>query len=163
MQSLRRANPVPEDTTKGWSTSAEGRRVAVQVKRELSDDLTATPPRSRRSRVAAAAIAAAALLALGGAIVIVSRPTVTPLSAGCFEQLDQSANVAIVFLRGRDPADACAARWMEQFGVRAPARLTTCVLDAGGTGVFPYPDSMTAEDACSSLGAGVLQSGPGSP
>jgi hypothetical protein len=56
---------------------------------------------------------------------------------------------------GLDPADVCAHAWRSLFHAPTPSRLTECVVDGGGIGVFPYPASMDPQEACSSIGAAL--------
>ena len=164
LDALRGANPTPQGSTTGWHASAEGRGVAARVRAAASQQPEAEALlRSRGPRVAVTLVAAVAALALGASLAVVSMPSVTPNATTCFAKLDQHASRSLVALRQQDPIDACVAQWAHDFGVAAPPRLTACVLDGGGSGVFPYPDAMTPTEACLSVGAAVLEPGSRSP
>ena len=134
----------------------------------LTGDRPITAGRSRRPRrrvllmVPLAAAVAAAAVAAG---VVSRRPTVDPLSVGCYDQLSQQASTTVLgpdsFPPGMTPVQACRAAWASfTDGQSAPADLVVCVVDGGGTGVFPNRDGMSAEEACGSIGAALPSDGP---
>lgn len=168
LETLRRANPFPEESTAGWHASAEGTRVAAHTRAEESERPVEirrrrSPAwRSRRPRLLVAAIVAAAVaFAIAGAFSLGPMKTKTPNLVACHNELRMESSFALVGLLGRNPVEACTEEWQHHFGEPAPLRLTTCVIREGGTAVYPYPVDMTPAEACSSVDAAVPEpSGP---
>ncbi|HEV8564340.1 MAG TPA: hypothetical protein VGR41_05465 [Actinomycetota bacterium] len=162
LEALRRANPAPDESTSGWHASPEGVRVAARARTE-EPARPEDPMRRRPHRVAIGLIAAvAAAFGIAAAFALGSSDTLTPNIAKCHSVLRQESSAVAVGLLGRDPIDACIQEW-ERTGQRVPPRLTACVIDEGGTGVFPYPEGMTPAGACSSISARVFEPDPTEP
>jgi hypothetical protein len=162
LEVLRGANPSPEDSTTGWHETDEGRAVAVQARARAeapepqaarAERSTRTTSRRRHRLVVALAVVVALTFAVAAAFRIGSRPSATPDTATCHNVFHQEPGGVVVRVAKQDPVAACASVWQESFNEPPPARLIACVIDEGGTGVFPYPEGMEAGDACGSIGA----------
>lgn len=111
------------------------------------------------------------LIALMGstAVLVASGPSVTyrstsnPFSVGCYDGLDQSAATTIIAItsasEGLSAAEVCAREWREVQKHDVSENLATCVVDGGGTGVFPAPWGLSNEEACAAIGAAMPQYG----
>lgn len=132
-----KANPVRHEDVQGWVDSAE----ALEI-RERVLSLRSAAERQRKSRrlfrrgvvisVAIALVASALAAAYVG-----SRPTTDVFSLACSPDTRMS-QLAIVSVRdGESPEQTCASRWQSMFQAPAPANLTSCVIQPGGTVVFP--------------------------
>lgn len=171
LEALRRANPATEESTKGWHESAEGKWVAARAQAEDSEPSIASERRDRpmkhhRNRAVIVLIAAvAAAFGIAAAITLGPRETLTPNMTTCHDLLRQKSDSFVVALLEGDPIEACRQGWQGGFHEPAPAFLAVCVLDEGGTGVFPYdPVEMAgAADACSSIGAAEFKPSPAVP
>jgi len=156
LEQVRDADPFPVSRVHGWSETPEGKAIAERVR----TDMTSIPPaddpvKSRRRRgplLLAAALAA--LLAIGASFAVLHRHPATSTFVGCYQELRQGARTSEAVVRpGLTPVEACAQIWSNRFDAPAPSRLTACVVEGGGIGVFPYPASMDARGACISIGA----------
>lgn len=150
---LESADPVDADALHGWARSSEGRRILEEI-------MTATvvrPPIRKRAILLVGAVMVLGLLA--ATYYLSSRPTSEPSSVGCYRVLDQQANTAVFGIRppdeGLSPAGICAREWTAAFGEPAPDSLVTCIVEGGGTGVFPNPESLDPAEACGSIGASL--------
>lgn len=156
---LRQADPVDDELIEGWERSEEALQVFERVVGNDRARVAHHAPRSRsRRRVVGAALGAVLLTATtAAAFALISRPTTNPLSVGCYERLDQGANTAVFAIDQADeslgPAGICARQWQEAFGEAAPTNLVTCIVDGGGTGVFPNPSGLAVQEACASIHA----------
>ncbi len=110
--------------------------------------------------------AGAAVLAAAAAMVAAGpngeeRATVNPFTVGCYDALDQQANTTIVaYTPGTQRLSAeelCVQEWAAQ-GHLGHDALVTCVVDGGGTGVFPHARGSESE-ACASIGAAAVAPG----
>ena len=163
LEALRRANPAPDESTSGWHASPEGMEVAARARAEVPERMKG-PMRQRRRRAIVLIAAAAAVFAVAAGFALGSRETLTPDTALCRNELRQGPGGVLVSVVGRDPIDACSDVWERSFNEPAPPDLVVCVIQEGATGVFPNPDDMTPDQACSSIGADVLKKPePGSP
>jgi hypothetical protein len=162
LELLRGANPSPEDSTTGWHETDEGRAVAAQARARTdapespaarTKRSTLTTSRRRHRLVVALAVIVALTFAVAAAFRIGSRPSATPDTATCHNVFRQEPGGVVVSVAKRDPVAACTSIWRESFNEPPPSRLITCVVDEGGTGVFPYPEDMEAGEACGSIGA----------
>lgn len=158
LEQVRDADPFAASRAQGWSESPEGKATAERVREEMS----ASPPadgsseRKRRRGPLLLAAALAALLAIGASFAVLHRHPATSVAVGCYRELEQGTRShAIAVPPGFTPADACAQAWRSMFHAPAPTRLTECVVEGGGIGVFPYPASMDARGACISIGAAL--------
>jgi hypothetical protein len=152
---LESADPVDTDALQGWARSSEGRQVLEEI---LSSTAVRSPIRTKSMAI----VLVGAVLILGllaATYFLTSRPTSEPSSIGCYNGLDQQANTAVFGIRPHDeglgPAGICAREWTAAFGEPAPDSLVTCIVEGGGTGVFPNPESLSPEDACGSIGASL--------
>jgi hypothetical protein len=109
----------------------------------------ATSARRRRRLVLSLVPAVAVLLvaATGFTAYVLRQDEPTHLeSIGCYEQADESANVAIVEADGRGPVAQCRELWEDgSMGGPVPERLAACVLSTGPIGVFPSSGDRTCE------------------
>jgi hypothetical protein len=159
---LRAINPVDEGQVRPREDTLVGileHAAAVGDRRGRISSFG--PPRTRR-RIAAVVLAAVALAATTAAVFAMTRrPTTSPLSVGCYDRLDQNADTAVFDTVGQDlsPAAICARGWQSAFGEPAPQMLVTCVVSAGGTGVFPNEAGLSPEEACASISASVPSGG----
>jgi hypothetical protein len=113
-----------------------------------------SPKVKRRRGPLLLAAALAALLAIGASFAVLHRHPATSTVVGCYRELGQRARTTeAVVPPGLTPIQACAQIWPNRFDTPAPSRLTECVVEGGGIGVFPYPASMDAGEVCSSIGA----------
>jgi hypothetical protein len=160
LEALRRANPAPEESTTGWHASAEGRQVAARALAEAPEVPEISTRRSRRPRVLVALVAAVAALALGAKLGdSVPQETKTPNQASCYLILDPHSDRDFAVLNDRTPVEACAA-FVKQHYSLTPSHLAACVLNEGGTGVFPHEDSRSAKEVCISMGLDPLGTSP---
>jgi hypothetical protein len=159
---LKQADPVDDESLDGWEQSDQARRIldgVLDTDRASVSSPRAPRLRSRR-RVVGVALGVALLAAtIGAAYALISRPTANPLSVGCYERLDQDADTAVFRIERADESlgavGICAREWQGAFGEPAPANLVTCVVDGGGTGVFPIPPGLAPEEACASIHASL--------
>lgn len=112
----------------------------------------------------AAGLVAAALAAMVAASpnAAPSRHTSNPFTIGCFNELDPNADATIVSFLGKGGLDAqaiCLNEWRDYQDRVVTDPLVTCVVPGGGTGVFPNPNRLSQDDACSSIGAFVPAEG----
>lgn len=160
---LRDINPVPATETREWGRSVPGQAAFRTIQ-------TRTARRSLRDgshrlvgRPALVGISILVLLVGVAAGYVVSRPTTNPLSAGCYRELDQASDTAIVSVTNSSadlsPAGKCASLWQAAFGETAPVNLVTCVVTGGGLGVFPAESNQQPEAACGAIGASVPEEG----
>lgn len=161
---MRKANPVPATETRGWSESPRGQAVFKEIETELvRGNSRNIGPRRLIFRPVAVASAALALLAAVAAVYVTSRPTTDPLSVGCYRELNQSGDAAVLSLTGSasnlSPAANCASQWESAFGEQVPPNLVTCVVANGGLAVFPNHSNQGAEATCSSIGAAPPEDG----
>jgi hypothetical protein len=157
LDALRKANPVPEESTAGWHATDEGKRVAALA---LVDVLESPPPTGRPTKnrmviVLVAAVLATSAIAAGFALGSTETvEIVDPSTVACHDTLQQVAGGAIAGLKGRyTPTAACRRMWPKAFGVPAPPELTACVNYYGGIGVYPVPPSMDVGEVCRSIDA----------
>jgi hypothetical protein len=159
---LKQADPVDDKSLDGWEQSDQARRIldgVFDTDRASVSTPHAPPSRSRRRLVGIVLGVALLAATTAAAYALISRPTTDPLSVGCYERLDQEADTA-VFRIGRSDeslgaAAICAREWQGAFGEPAPANLVTCVVDGGGTGVFPIRPGLAPEEACASIHASL--------
>jgi hypothetical protein len=133
-----------------------------RVRAEASSEETADGSIARRRRRGPSLLAAAlvVLLSLGASYAVLYRHPADAATAGCYQELRRESRVISVVVPARStPVEVCVDEWPRYFHIPAPASLTTCVLDEGGVGVFPYPASMDAREACSSIGAAIPTEG----
>jgi hypothetical protein len=158
LEQVRDADPFPVSRAEGWSETPEGKTIAERVRAEM----TSIPPvegpakfRRRRGPLLLAA-ALAALLAIGASFAVLHRHPATSTVVGCYRELGREVPTNLVALPiGATPVDACAQAWRSIFHAPAPTRLTECVIERGAIGVFPYPASMDAQEACNSIDASL--------
>jgi hypothetical protein len=159
LEQVRDADPFDASRAQGWSESPEGKAIAERVRAEMTLSLPAdgSSERKRRRGPLLLAAALAALLAIGASFAVLHRHPATSVAVGCYRELRQGAPTFGVVVRpDLTPAEACAQDWPNWFDAPVPTRLTACVMEGGGTGVFPYPASMDAGGACTSIGAALL-------
>ncbi len=110
---------------------------------------------------AAVGIAAAAAL-VAAAPSTDERATTDPFTVGCYDELDQQANTTIVAYtpatQRLTPEELCAQEWEAQ-GHDGHHDLVTCVVDGGGTAVFPSTEGSSPAEACGRIGAGTAAHG----
>ncbi len=132
-------------------------RYDVPVSRVISN----ARRRQHRRRVALGAVPTAGLLAAGG-YVLTHREVNEPRALGCSSQFNQMADMTIIGrVQGETPVDTCV-RVMKETGSWStpPANPVECVTnypngDGGALVVFPAPEGLTQEEACSKLGAAL--------
>lgn len=159
---LRQADPVNQELLEGWEQSDQALGIFERVVDAGLASMTThqTSPRRPRRRFVGVALGAALLAAsTAAAFALISRPTSDPFSVGCYERPDQGANTAVFAIdnigESLGPAGICATQWQDAFGVPPPANLVTCIVDGGGTGVFPNPSGLYAEEACGAIQASM--------
>lgn len=158
LEQVRDADPFPTSRAEGWGDTPEGKTIAERVRAEM----TSSPPaervskfRRRRGPLLLAA-ALAALLAIGASFAVLHRHPETSTVVGCYRELGRGVRTNLVTLpSGATPVDACAQAWQSMFHTPAPTRLTECLIERGAIGVFPYPASMDAREACNSIDAAL--------
>jgi hypothetical protein len=158
LEQVRDADPFPASRAQGWAETSEGKATAERVRVEMTSIAPAegSSKLKRRRGPLLLAAALAALLAIGASFAVLHRHPATSSIVGCYRDLKQGTRAAgVVVLHGLTPAEACAHEWRTRFHTSAPSRLAECVVEGGGIGVFPYPASMDARDACISIGAAL--------
>jgi hypothetical protein len=158
LEQVRDADPFAASRAQGWSETTEGKATAERVRAEMTSSLPAEGSSKLKRRRGPLLLAAglAALLAIGASFAVLHRHPATSMVVGCYRELAQGARIhGIPVPPDLTPVDACAQAWRSMFHAPAPARLTDCVVEGGGIGVFPYPASMDARAACSSIGAAL--------
>lgn len=154
---IRSANPFPDESLTGWAHGQKGRLVFHRIPRDGQRPFT---PRRRRLRLVIPLVAALVVSAIAAGYAVSHRPTVNPLSVGCYESLSTEADTAFLSLRDElAPAERCAQKWQSAFGSPAPQFLVTCVEVHGVLGVFPRDRDTTDADACASIGASLPSEG----
>lgn len=140
---------------------AEIRRAFENVRYEVpaSKVIAAARRHQHRRRLAFGAVPAVGLLAAAG-YALRSEPTSEPFTVGCYSAASQEADTTILrWERGKTPAEVCLSE-PEAWGSDIPRHVVTCVTGGGGTGVFPNPNQLDAEEACAAIGAAVPDEGP---
>jgi hypothetical protein len=158
IRAIKATNPSPARDVSGWSRTDEGRAIADRVRADAAAGKPAVEisRRSRRRGPMLLAAAVLALFALGASYAIFVRDPQTTTGTACFERLDQGASFVVITLaEGADPIDACRREWRSAFGASPPPRLAECIVEDAGIAVFPFPPSITAQGACSSIGAAI--------
>jgi hypothetical protein len=153
---MESADPVNTSDVQGWPESPEAQEILAGI-------VTSSYPTPRQRSRGPLLVPLAVLLVLaaaGATYVLTSyHPTSEPRSVGCYRELDQSADTVVVGIRPADvvlgPAGVCARGWAMAFGEPAPGALVTCIVEGGGTGVFPNRAELSPDEACSSIGAAL--------
>ncbi len=164
LEQVRDADPFGASRAEGWSETPEGRATAERVRAEMTSSLLAERPSKlvRRRGPLLLAAALAALLAIGASFAVLHRHPAPSTVVGCYRELAQEAQVTwITVSLTLAPADVCAHAWRTMFHSSAPSRLTECVVEGGGIGVFPYPASMDPQEACNSIDAALPDAADG--
>ena len=158
LEQVRDADPFPVSRAQGWSETPEGKAIAERVRAEMSTSPSIEGPAKFRRRRGPLLLAAAlaALLAIGASFAVLHRHPATSTVVGCYRALGREVRTNLVTLpMGVTPVDACTQAWRSMFHAPAPTRLTECVIERGAIGVFPYPASMDAQEACNSIDASL--------
>jgi len=144
-------------------TEAEIRDAFESVRYEvpLSQIVSRAKRRQHRRRMALGALPAAGLLAAGG-YVVTHREVNNPGALGCSSQFDQLGDMTIIGrVEGETPVETCI-QVMKQTGAwdPAPVNPVECVTnypngDGGALVVFPAPEGLSQEEACTRLGAAL--------
>lgn len=135
------------------SRPPQARRVnQVRYDVPVSKIVSGARRRRHRRRVVLGAVPSVALLAAAG-YALRSEPTSELFTVGCYASLDQQADTTIIgWDKGKTAAESCLNE-PTAFGEAVPDRVVTCVVNGGGTGVFPNPQDLNANEACASIGA----------
>jgi hypothetical protein len=161
LEQVRDADPFAASRAQGWSETPEGKAIAERVRAEMSssipDEGSSKGKRRRGPLLLAATLAT--LLAIGASFAVLHRHPATSTVVGCYRKLGKgTATFGVTVRPDLTPAEACAQAWPNWFRAPVPARLTECVVEGGGIGVFPYPASMDPRGACNSIDAALSDS-----
>lgn len=159
MKRVKAADPVKEQHVKGWVDTEE----ANEIRQRILSSATLQPHRPKRRLTSRVVLFPAALLVIisaTAALYVSSRATSDPFSLACASGPDLQSLAVVAVKEGQSPEQTCASQWQSMFDSSTPATLTACVIDAGGTVVFPNKTGMGREDFCASVGASVPSGGP---
>ena len=154
LELLGQANPVTEQDAERYSNP---QTLARLVDRILAEPEPRDAPRRPRRVPTRLAVVAAALALIGGGVAAAvalsasSGPVTHAATIECFATASVNASGAVV-TASPSPVAACTKLWshgaVDHEHLRAPGRLTPCVLKTGGIGVFPF----ATNQSCSNLG-----------
>jgi hypothetical protein len=165
---LKRADLASRTQSDEWEQggrAASLRKSIMQTatSRSLTSSTVPVRPSRRRGVAIGLGIALIAGSTAAGYALVRSRPTTNPLAVGCHATLDREANAAILEVTPSNESigliGLCAQQWQSAFAEPAPAALVACVVDGGGTGVFPIVAETDAQEACESIGASTPSGG----
>lgn len=159
LDAVRSANPVRSDDLRGWVESDEAMGVRDRIIAKI--DQEAIPPTRRvwKRPMVLMPAGLAVVASIVAAVYISSRPTSEVFTVGCASEPGGSDMAIVAIKEGKSAEQTCIQEWQSQ-NEPIPGNVVACVIQEGGTVVYPNPSNMSPADFCASVGASAPAKGP---
>lgn len=153
LRAVRDANPIKDDAA-GWVESEESSRVLDRLVSALDTEIPLVARPTWRRPLLIGSLCFAIIASVGAGYVASRRLTSDVFTVGCSADSRGDDLTIVPITQEMSPEDVCLREWRHQ-GVLPANNVVACVIDEGGTVVFPNLSNMTPQDLCGSVGASL--------